>query len=622
MQADRFFSGNVSVNPFDRPRKHIIGSKTGVVLIAFLLLFTAGFGWAINYISFDSSFPRNPTGVNQGFISTSKDDVLFNATGTDLQNAVYHLNDTGGTVYLPVCNITTDTIYLVNNVNLVGQGNASILYLEDSSTDSLLYIVYNHSISISNLCLDGNKGGQIAARQCIEIRASYDITIKDCLIKNSWEDGILASTSTYNIFVTDCSFIACGDHSSISSPVGVLIQGDYSTVTNCYFEDCYFCGVAIEGVGHGKYNIVSDNIITGDTGSGIWVEGGKGENNLITNNIIYNLYGTAYGVNTTKGITCAGKNCIISNNYVDLITGAGIYVVAPNCTIENNIVTNILSDSGITLITPADYCNVIGNYIYRSNDSGIYSYNNDYNTFIGNQIIECNWGGSASFAGIRLYNNGKHIVKGNFIIGCKITGILAGSESFIEGNYIFNSSLYGIGGGYKVTNNYIENISTFGIFATDSNATFSGNSIIDIAGYGIYCNDVNISITDNHFNDVGNDGILLDATAINCFVSDNVFVNITNAAIDNDGTGNIIDLNVDDGKPSQNGAAAAAVDDAGTIAHGLYSTPDYVLCTGSVAGEMVSVTAIGATTFTVGIKDHAGNAGTTQTVYWYAVYYP
>jgi hypothetical protein len=63
---------------------------------------------------------------------------------------------------------------------------------------------------------------------------------------------------------------------------------------------------------------------------------------------------------------------------------------------------------------------------------------------------------------------------------------------------------------------------------------------------------------------------------------------------------------------------ALSVSDGGTIAHGLSTTPTWVTCTPSVAGEFVSVTAIGAANFTVAIKAHNGAPGTTQTIYWRA----
>jgi hypothetical protein len=63
---------------------------------------------------------------------------------------------------------------------------------------------------------------------------------------------------------------------------------------------------------------------------------------------------------------------------------------------------------------------------------------------------------------------------------------------------------------------------------------------------------------------------------------------------------------------------ATSVADGGTILHGCETTPTVVEATPSVAGEMVSVTARAATTFTVAIKKPDGSAGTTQTVYWRA----
>jgi hypothetical protein len=71
---------------------------------------------------------------------------------------------------------------------------------------------------------------------------------------------------------------------------------------------------------------------------------------------------------------------------------------------------------------------------------------------------------------------------------------------------------------------------------------------------------------------------------------------------------------------------AANVGDGGTITHqfgmeagaGTSRAPYLVTCTGSVAGELVSVTNISAATFTVAIKKANGSPGTAQTIYWTA----
>lgn len=67
----------------------------------------------------------------------------------------------------------------------------------------------------------------------------------------------------------------------------------------------------------------------------------------------------------------------------------------------------------------------------------------------------------------------------------------------------------------------------------------------------------------------------------------------------------------------QSGAAASTAD-GGTINHGLSTTPTVVIATPRIASQMVSVTARGATNFTVAIKTDAGAAGTTQTIDWIA----
>ena len=65
-------------------------------------------------------------------------------------------------------------------------------------------------------------------------------------------------------------------------------------------------------------------------------------------------------------------------------------------------------------------------------------------------------------------------------------------------------------------------------------------------------------------------------------------------------------------------SGVANVADGGTVTHGFKTSPASVAATASTAGEMVSVTAIGASTFTVAIKKHDGTAGTTQDIYWTA----
>ena len=61
-----------------------------------------------------------------------------------------------------------------------------------------------------------------------------------------------------------------------------------------------------------------------------------------------------------------------------------------------------------------------------------------------------------------------------------------------------------------------------------------------------------------------------------------------------------------------------AVADGGTFAHGLASTPLGCVLTGTVTGDIIKVTGLGAANVTVSIKDEGGGAGTAQVLYWKA----
>mgnify|MGYP002700416460 CR=1 FL=1 len=61
--------------------------------------------------------------------------------------------------------------------------------------------------------------------------------------------------------------------------------------------------------------------------------------------------------------------------------------------------------------------------------------------------------------------------------------------------------------------------------------------------------------------------------------------------------------------------------DGQIIGHGLSDTPNFVNATGSVAGDIITVTSISTTTFTVSVKDTAGSPGSSQLIYWEASLY-
>ena len=92
----------------------------------------------------------------------------------------------------------------------------------------------------------------------------------------------------------------------------------------------------------------------------------------------------------------------------------------------------------------------------------------------------------------------------------------------------------------------------------------------------------------------------------------------TNGHLRIPGLGLILDIPRGLGNYPSVHAGADLVSDGDTIAHGFTSTP-YIVPTGTVAGEIVTATSRGPTTWTVAIKTNQGEPGTPQVVIWIAV---
>ncbi len=82
------------------------------------------------------------------------------------------------------------------------------------------------------------------------------------------------------------------------------------------------------------------------------------------------------------------------------------------------------------------------------------------------------------------------------------------------------------------------------------------------------------------------------------------------------GTSGIKAINTNGWKTENSGSSI--ISDGGAIPHNLSSTPTKARLTGSVAGEIVTITSLNATNIIVAIKKPDGSSGTTQTIYWEA----
>jgi len=207
-----------------------------------------------------------------------------------------------------------------------------------------------------------------------------------------------------------------------------------------------------------------------------------------------------------------------------------------------------------------------------------------------------------------------------------------GADALVSQNYVTitngETGIYVVGDRARIEENKVKQSvgirSGIGIRAESTDAIILGNHVENFAK-GIRPHDHRAKIVSNtlYDNRLGVElppfselGITLEDTHIgmNGFNTNAVAISFNQT-----GTRTIIRDNI--GFVTENWGATS-VADGGTISHGLAGTPDTVQCTTSITDEFCSVTALAATTFTVTITKHDGTAGTTQTIYWYAVFIP
>lgn len=234
------------------------------------------------------------------------------------------------------------------------------------------------------------------------------------------------------------------------------------------------------------------------------------------------------------------------------------------------------------------------------------------------------------------YGTNQLIIGDNYITG-GVEGInINGSHPQISNNHIFCRYLNSKG--IVLTNTYGAVVNGNTIYSYQNNnfraielqsadRTSITNNLIEqemtpTGTYGIYS-----TSTENYVNIVGNTfsnissitGTAISITTLTYgTIIGNIIHNWTTGMSIGTRTSCFIVENAGAFLTTNRGATSVA--DGGTISHGLGATPTGVVCTGVISGEFVSVTAKAASTFTVAIKTHAGAAGTTQVVHWYAWY--
>jgi parallel beta-helix repeat protein len=381
---------------------------------ALLLILGAVLGAVGTYRTITSSSDNLST-----FITTSLGGV-YNATGVNLQKAIYDLNSSGGTVYLPTGNITiTSTIYIthfcitikgnnpyINADHLVQYG--TVLY--KSGNFNLLTIRGASASSgrISNIVIEDLSlvGSLSNTGHLIDIQNSSYVTIRNCCLDRVSDTAVFV-WSCYSFTMDTVLINECG--SNILSKPAVVYNGNSSYVTaavriqNCIFEMNRYQNIYCS-------NIDPSNIIQGcyfesqnTTTDFIYASGTI----QIIDNSMFNC--SEYGIHLVGGGYSLVKGNYILHSWLD-----GMRIESEcNRIVDNHILASRHS-YGIQI--DSDYNNVLDNDISYCWESGVYLFNVENCTISNNQIYNNAQSTSWPNAGI-LLNSGcsNNVLTGNLL---------------------------------------------------------------------------------------------------------------------------------------------------------------------------------------------------------------
>ncbi len=185
-------------------------------------------------------------------------------------------------------------------------------------------------------------------------------------------EGMYIPSPSTDITISNCTFSQCGNSGGQG---GILISGNYNTVTQCTFENSPGHGMYFGNGGSGGDNIIgltfTNNILYGSGNSGLQINGCADDNSgyatgcLVTGNIFHNnsghgvefdgvtdsvfsnniIYGwTLYGlVFFTSGTVAGSTNNLVVNNTIYAAGGTGYEAInLSNTSTGNTFFNNIL----------------------------------------------------------------------------------------------------------------------------------------------------------------------------------------------------------------------------------------------------------------------------------------
>ena len=491
--------------------------------------------------------------------------------------------------------------------------------IHDYSTTQNAYIrvIIPISVYFEGLTLIGpGRTTSSADNAAIWLKYVADSSIRNCTLRDFGTEAI-SMYDSINVDICGCT-ISGNERPGLGYGVSVANTAANIRIHDNHIEDCRHC-ITVGG----NYTI------------------GQPRNLLISNNIIYG--GSAAAIDAHPA--CHSIS-IVGNSVMRKRAKYGIWVGAKYIHVAANVVFGGIAIRGEIHIATVS---VIGNRIYgggggSSSEAGILRASGTL-TNIDSAVVSGNVCEGTSY-GVLLdvASVGQLTVTGNKIVALTWASPAVGTanndprivNAIVVGNHIYGGGRGGVrnvGPDAIIANNVFHNCGQFPsnplshgcLVINESGVKIIGNKFLIDDDYSttrprhiIWCYGDNITITDNVIPRASGTYASIKAPGNNNRIVGNTLPSKDGAytPLLLGGTGNIIRDNY--GYVTETSGAAASTADGGTIAHGCAAAPTKVTLTGSVAGEIVTVTSIDATNITVAIKKPDNSAGTTQTVYWRA----
>jgi len=377
-----------------------------------------------SYVIFIDTTDSNKIKARNG--TTGKIDYSGTNAGTIINEAISALTN-GGKIFIKAgtYTLTATLAPTTSNIELCGEGFASILKLGNSINNRNLQLLGVSNWHIHDLAFDGNRANQDQSvdsnsQSCyvIQLGNANHITIDHCYIHDARNMGINTFTcndiNIYDNYVQNCDSngitIANGSGSSVAkimrntvdgtSDVGISVQiaiqvtvSDNCTLNSFLGLSAYGVnsgyGIDIEGTGNQNITIADNNL----NGAGISLVGTNTDTKIRGNNI-YNLQGTGQG---QSGIYIQyGTQLTVEDNAIDtnqhfgpygIATGAngyrGLSIIGNTINNLNGVGINVVSATDLILSDNSFYN--ISNYpaIYISDCTGVTMNNNIIDTTVG-----------------------------------------------------------------------------------------------------------------------------------------------------------------------------------------------------------------------------------------------